>query len=242
MKILAQTANVFAAALLFSMPAIAVAQDGETAAPEGDFDINATVTGVSDYRFRGISLSDKDPAIQGAVDVEHKSGIYGGIWASTIKNSPANVEADLYAGWRGSAGSVDLDVGATAYLYPSGADLDYYEILASASYTLGPAELKLGAGYSPAQDNLGGNDNIYGYTDIGVGIPSTPVTVKGHVGYEDGSLAGPTGQKWDWSLGAEVVVDRFTLGVTYVDTNIDRIFDPRKLAGAGVVASVSVGF
>jgi uncharacterized protein (TIGR02001 family) len=242
MKTFVQPVAVFAAALLFSMPAIAVAQDGETAAPKGDLDINITVTGVSDYRFRGISLSDKDPALQGAVDVEHKSGIYGGVWASTIKNSPADVETDLYAGWRGSAGSIGLDIGATAYLYPGGANLDYYEFLASASYTLGPAELKLGAGYAPDQSNLGGNDNIYGYTDIGVGIPNTPVTVKGHVGYEDGSLAGPTGKKWDWSLGAEVVVDRFTLGLTYVDTDIDRIFDPRKQAGAGVVASVSVGF
>ncbi len=231
-----------AAALVTVLPVAAYAQESETAPPKGDFDISVTVTGVSDYRFRGISLSDKDPAIQGAVDIEHKSGLYGGAWASTIKNSPADVETDLYAGWRGSAGSVGLDVGATAYLYPGGADLDYYEFLASVSYTLGPAEVKLGAGYAPDQSNLGGNDNIYGYTDIGVGIPNTPVTVKGHVGYEDGGLAGPTGKKWDWSLGADLVVDRFTLGLSYVDTNIDRVFDPRTQAGAGVVASLSVGF
>ncbi len=242
MKQVQQTLVMLAACGALCLPSAAAAQDGDTQAPTGDFDINVTITGVSDYRFRGISLSDKDPALQAAVDVEHKSGIYGGVWASTIKNSAADVETDLYAGWRGSAGGVDLDVGATAYLYPGGADLDYYEILASVAYTLGPAEMKVGAGYSPDQSNLGGNDNIYAYTDVGVGVPSTPVTVKAHVGYEDGSLAGPTGKKWDWSLGAELVVDRFTLGLTYVDTNIDRIFDPRKQAGAGVVASVSVGF
>jgi uncharacterized protein (TIGR02001 family) len=234
--------TAFLASLVTVLPSAGYAQDGETAAPDSAFDINATITAVSDYRFRGISLSDKDPALQASVDVEHKSGIYGGVWASTIKNSPADVETDLYAGWRGKAGALGLDVGATAYLYPGGADLDYVEILASASYTLGPAELKVGAGYAPDQSNLGGKDNIYGYTDVGVGVPNTPVTVKAHVGYEDGSLAGPRGKKWDWSLGADVVVDRFTLGLSYVDTNVDRVFDPRKQAGATVVASLSVGF
>ncbi len=235
---------MFAASLFAILPAAVVAQDTEAAGDEaGDFDIGVTITGVSDYRFRGLSLSDKDPAIQGAIDVEHKSGFYLGTWASTIKGSPADVEVDLYAGWRGEVASgVGVDIGAVTYLYPGGADLDYVELLGSISYTLGPVETKLGVGYSPSQDNLGNDDNIYVYLDASVGIPSTPVTVLAHIGHEDGSLAGPTGKKWDWSLGAEVVVDRFTLGLSYVDTDIDRVFDPRKLAGAGVVASVKVEF
>jgi uncharacterized protein (TIGR02001 family) len=235
---------ILAASLVALVPAAVQAQDADAATEEvKDFDIGVTITGVSDYRFRGISLSDKDPAIQGAIDVEHKSGFYVGTWASTIKGSPADVEVDLYGGWRGEVGSgVNLDIGAVTYLYPGASDLDYVELLGSISYTLGPVETKLGIGYTPSQDNLGNQDNIYGYLDASGAIPGTPVTVLAHVGHEDGSLAGATGKKWDWSLGAEVVVDRFTLGLSYVDTDINRLNDPSRVANAGVVASVKVEF
>jgi hypothetical protein len=33
-------------------------------AQESGFSVSGDITGVSDYRFRGVSLSDKDPAIQ----------------------------------------------------------------------------------------------------------------------------------------------------------------------------------
>jgi hypothetical protein len=38
------------------------------------------------------------------------------------------------------------------------------------------------------------------------------------------------------------VLDRFTLGLSYVDTNVDRLVDPAHLARPGVVASVGVQF
>ena len=55
----------------------------EEAADDGAFDITATATVVSDYRFRGVSLSDRDPAVQGSVDITYR-GFYAGAWASSI--------------------------------------------------------------------------------------------------------------------------------------------------------------
>ena len=215
-------------------------------APDGDgekaFDLTTTLTATSDYRFRGISLSDNDSALQASVEVAHKSGFYAGAWGSTIKGGAADVELDLYGGWRGSAGSVDLDVGAVAYVYPSAADLDYVEILASAAYSIGPAELKVGMAYAPDQSNLGSNDSFYAYGEVSAGIPNTPVTLTAHVGHEKGSLAGPTGKKIDWSLGAEVVVDKFTLGLTYTDTEVNRLVDPGRIARPGVMVSLTLEF
>jgi uncharacterized protein (TIGR02001 family) len=225
-----------AALLLPSLPALA-----QDTAPS-DFDVTATITAVSDYRFRGLSLSDRDPALQGSVEVSHSSGFYVGTWGSTIKGTSADVEVDLYGGWRGKAGAIDLDAGAVAYVYPGSSDFNYVEMLASTATTIGPAQLKLGAAYAPSQSNIGGADNVYFYGEASAGIPSTPVTVKAHVGHEDGSLAGPTGKKWDWSIGADVVLDRFTLGLSYVDTNVDRLVDPAHVARPGVVASVGVQF
>src|SRR3546814_3220400 len=64
----------------------ALAQDSGPAAASA-FDISANVSLTSDYRFRGISLSDKGPAIQGGVDIGHDSGFFGGGWASSIADT-----------------------------------------------------------------------------------------------------------------------------------------------------------
>ena len=225
-----------------SAPTAIYAQESPDDEAVGDFDLTTTLAVTSDYRFRGLTLSESDPAFQASLEVGHKSGFYAGAWGSTIKGSPADVELDLYGGWRGSAGSVDLDIGAVAYVYPSAADLDYIELLASAAYSLGPAEVKLGVAYAPDQTNLGSNDSFYAYGEVSAGIPNTPVTLTAHVGHEKGSLGGPTGKKIDWSLGAEVVVDKFTLGLTYTDTDVNRLVDPGKIARAGVMVSLTLEF
>ncbi|MEY2926444.1 MAG: hypothetical protein RL367_921 [Pseudomonadota bacterium] len=200
-----------------------------------------SITLVSDYRFRGISLSGRDPAIQGGLEVT-ASGFYAGAWASTIAPFVgSHVELDVYGGWRGAVAGLDLDIGATNYLYPGGQGGHYVELLGSAGHTIGPVELKAGVGYAPKQKTLG-SDNVYAWGQARSGIPGTPVSLTASAGHESGSLAGPVGQKWDWSLGAEAVYKRFTAGVKYVDTSIHRVDDPDKVAQAGVVASLGWAF
>jgi uncharacterized protein (TIGR02001 family) len=53
------------------------------AAPESTLSFN--VGAVSDYRYRGISQSRLDTALQGGADYAHKSGAYIGVWGSSIK-------------------------------------------------------------------------------------------------------------------------------------------------------------
>lgn len=87
-----------------------------------------TVTGnlglASDYRFRGISQTWKQPTLQGGLDYAHASGLYLGTWASNVSgnsyNNGAGLELDLYGGWKlATAQGPSLDVGALAYLYPA---------------------------------------------------------------------------------------------------------------------------
>src|SRR5687767_6006170 len=85
-------------AMLTLLPAtFAFAQEVETAA----LDLSAEVGIVSDYRFRGISLSGRDPAVQGGVMIEHQSGAYAGIWASSLDkdDAGASTELNVYAGY-----------------------------------------------------------------------------------------------------------------------------------------------
>ena len=69
------------------LPALALsgAAFAQTKAPEPDYTLSFNVGAVTDYRYRGISQSRLDPALQGGADFAHKSGFYVGTWASTIK-------------------------------------------------------------------------------------------------------------------------------------------------------------
>ena len=62
-------------------------------APEvkSDWTITGNAGIFSDYRFRGISQTDKKAAFQGGFDIGHASGFYVGNWNS-------NVDSSLYNG------------------------------------------------------------------------------------------------------------------------------------------------
>lgn len=227
-------------ATTLATPAFAQDEAQEPAGGDGGLDVSVTVTGVSDYRFRGVSLSDRDPALQGSVDVTYH-GFYFGAWASsTAEYADTNVELDLYAGYGGSAGPIEYQVGVIAYLYPGGAgNVDIYEGTASLSYSLGPATAKLSANYAPDQSSLAG-DNLYLNAELRGSIPTTPFTLFGSVGRERGSFYG---RKWDWTLGVEYSRGPFTAGLAYVDTNLDSDthFLGRDIR-AGVVARLGFTF
>lgn len=227
------------AATALSTPALAQ-DEHEPAGGDGGLDISATVTGVTDYRFRGVSLSDRDPAIQGSVDLGW-NGFYAGVWASsTAEYADTNVELDLYAGYGGSAGPIEYQVGMIAYLYPGGSgNVDIYEGTASLAYSLGPATAKLSANYAPDQSSLAG-DNLYLNAELRGGIPTTPFTLFGSVGRERGSFYG---RKWDWTLGVEYSRGPFTASLAYVDTNLDSDthFLGRDIR-AGIVARAGFEF
>ncbi|MFN5792864.1 MAG: TorF family putative porin, partial [Burkholderiales bacterium] len=61
---------------LAAMTLPALAQDKK--APEPDYTITGNFGLFSDYRFRGISQTDKKMAAQGGFDFAHKSGVYLG--------------------------------------------------------------------------------------------------------------------------------------------------------------------
>jgi uncharacterized protein (TIGR02001 family) len=205
-------------------PALAQA----TPAPEEatpDFTITGNVTGVTDYRFRGVGLSGGDMAIQGGLTLNSKPGVYFGLWSSSLEDSPVygEVELDIYAGWAGNISEgIGADVGVTYYAYPSkdagAGPSDVWEFYGKLKPTLGPVGLTFAAYYSPDQDSLGGGDNLYLAADAGIGIPSTPLTVSAHVGYTDGFLTYTAdGDAFDYSLGVSAtVLGGLSIGVSYV--------------------------
>ena len=210
----------------------------ETEEVEGPITISGGVTVVSDYRFRGVSLSDKDFALQPTLTIKHESGLYAGVWASNIAdNTGDDLEVDLYAGFAGGD-AVTYDIGATYYVYPGISGLNYVEVTGKLGTTVGPATVGAQISYVPSQDNTGNNDNIYIGTSATIAIPNSPISIVGTAGFEDGAFGD---EKLDWSLGLTAAVAGFTVGAAYVDTNRNTTF-VAKDSSAGVVFSVSYFF
>ena len=219
-----------------SMPAIAQDEsEEEINEGPGAITVSGGVAVVSDYRFRGVSLTNKDFAVQPALTVSHESGLYVGAWGSNVApNGGDDAEVDLFAGFSGGDG-VTYDVGATYYLYPGASGFNYVELAGKLGTTIGPAQLGATVAYVPSQNNTGNQDNIYIAGNLGVGIPGTPVSLSASLGLEDGAFGN---YKVDWSFGATAEVEGFTLGASYVDTS--RFIG--GLGKAGVVFSVAYNF
>lgn len=235
---------------------VAATEAGDDAAPAtpSPFSISGGATVTSQYRFRGISLSDEQPAVQGTVNLNHDSGAYAGVWVSSTggaQRGGSNAEVDLYAGYSAPLSSgVTLDAGLLYYAFPAskGGDFDFFEPYAGLSGTLGPATAKVGLSYAWEQDALRGNSNVYVFGDLSAGIPSTAFTVKTHLGYSKGDTPlSPSGDYLDWMIGADYVVRGLTFGLSYVDTDLSAAQAARggvrkDIVDQAVVASVRVGF
>lgn len=200
---------IAAAIVLCGTAAPALAQEDE-AVPKVTVSGSATLT--SDYRFRGISQTDNEMAIQGGLTLSHETGLYAGTWASNLSGwgtfGGANMELDLIAGYKANlSDSATLDVGMTWYMYPGGADkTDFAEPYVKLTGTTGSVTLTAGAAYAPKQQALGRwyrtgadaatgvytdpgakDDNLYLWGDGALAIAGTPLTAKAHIGYSDGN-------------------------------------------------------
>ena len=244
---------------LLSAPA--AAQDYDTGVPSA-VTVSGQVAGVTDYRFRGLSQTDGDPAAQATVTVRHESGLSAGVFVSNVAGrdpgdaltGAGGVEVDLFAAFaRRLASGLTGEVGATYYLYPdnlAGRNTDYVEPYAALAYDLGPAQARLSAAYAPSgQSALRGRDRLYVAGDLRVGVPTTPVTLTGHVGRSTGApglvrTLGRDRDYVDWSAGLEATQGPVVIGLRYVDTDIsDRAgLASRAGADATVVVSVSLRF
>jgi uncharacterized protein (TIGR02001 family) len=244
----------WAALLLSTTPAIAHAQDAPTPPPPA-FTITGGVTLASQYRFRGISLSDEQVALQGTINVNHSSGFYAGVWGSNLDGfgelGGSNLELDLYAGWRHQvARGVTVDAGLLYYAYPGskGGDFEFFEPYASVTVTRGPVTGKAGIAFAPSQDALANNSNTYVYGELSLAIPHTPVTLTSHLGNSHGNTPlTPSGDYIDWSLGGTVAWHNLTLGIAYVDTNLSATEAAlggatRDIVDGAVVATLGASF
>ena len=106
---------------------------GLTMAAESDVSFSGTAAMTSDYRYRGMTQTESDPAVQVGYGLTHSSGLYAGVWGSNV-GFGSSLELDPYVGYSTELGSLAskpvLDVGLWYYGYPSASDLNWLELYA----------------------------------------------------------------------------------------------------------------
>src|SRR5205809_1401108 len=100
--------------------------------------LSGSVSVVSDYRYRGISLSDNEPAAQLGVTYDDATGWYAGAFVSTTKSAAYDTRgAQLisFAGyaWRMPSG-LSLDVGADYSVVTATPRYNYPEVYAGFAF------------------------------------------------------------------------------------------------------------
>ena len=218
------------AALLVSSPLVATAVE-----------VSGNVTLASDYRFRGISQTDTQLAVQGGFDVAFENGIYVGTWGSNV-DFANSLELDYYVGYAGDiTEDVSFDVGYIYYDYPgtdktarvfnSSAEDDYEEIYASIS----AHDFTLGVAYSDDY-YLETGEFYYVYGDYSFALPYD-MSLGLHYGYNDfefssdDSSAKDAEQAFlsdgedsysDYSVTVSKAVAGVDLSLSWVDTDLSE--------------------
>jgi uncharacterized protein (TIGR02001 family) len=247
-------AGLFGALSLISIAPAAHAEEGAW----GPFTAGATLT--SDYRFRGISNSDRGAAVQGWVQYDHASGFFGNVWASTIDFNDqltydSSVEVDFTVGYNHMfSEKTGGTVKAVYYWYadadtPTGfPDYDYFELGAALSHDFGMAAVSGEVMWSPDYfAEVGDSVALTG----GVEVPIMDeflffdggLTASGHIGYQwidDNASAGVPDYLY-YDLGATASWGIFSVDLRWIGTDLDR---PECVGGLdtcqdGVVLSVS---
>lgn len=225
---------------------------------------SGSITLTSDYVFRGVTQTDKDPSLQGGVEYAADSGVYVGTWGSniswlsdastTLAPISSSLELDVYGGYRGSfSDAVSYDMGALYYWYPGDYPAGFNRadtLELYAGVTVAASEkVSLGAKYSYAATDLFGytNSDGSGYLDLTANIALA----------DNWSIGAHAGKQWiegnsafqysDWKLGVTKSYESgFAVGLAYSDTDADSALYTNafgnRIAGSALVLSIAKSF
>src|SRR5690554_2308976 len=80
-------------------------------------EVSASVDIANLYLFRGLDLSNGSPAVAGALNYEHKSGLHAGIWG-TSGDDTLGSEVNYYVGYQGHSEDLNYSLNYLNYYYP----------------------------------------------------------------------------------------------------------------------------
>jgi uncharacterized protein (TIGR02001 family) len=183
--------------------------------------ISGTLSFVTDYRYRGISLSRGDPAVQGSFAYDDPSGVYAGVFVSNVEfaiSPHRELQAVPYAGYvRRFASGLSAEVGAEYSIFTDPGRYDYSE------FYVGIASDQMSARLYYAPRYFGRDPGAFYAEMNGVQPLTDRVRAVAHVGIVfnrgDYPLYGPTDRRFvDGRLGIALDIESFTLQASWVGT------------------------
>jgi len=223
------------------------------------FEFSARAGFASDYIYRGVTLSDRKPAVGAALEAALALLYAGATVTSVALPSRPAAEITMSAGVRPKLWDIDFDFGWTYFLYPGetvpvgvAAGIDYWEAAARGDTRIGEA-LRVAGGfaYSPNVSNTGAWSK-YAAFGLGVDLPRNALpqdvtaSLTGGAGYywfgnQSASLGGfPLPAYLNWNVGVTLTRKIFNLDLRYYDTNLSKedcfVFtgDPNATPGGGI--------
>jgi len=246
--VIAVLAALSAAPVLATEATTPAHKDGVHVIPASAHTVTSNVSLVSNYLYRGISQTGAKPAIQGGFDYAHSSGVYAGVWGSSISwltDSPgvtgatsAQVELDTYFGYKGTANVVSYDIGFLRYNYPASytatlpagsAKADTNEIYGAVTYSIATLKYSHSLGDTFGIADAQGTSYIelnasYALADMGVtlGAHYGKQTYKGTPAKNlKAAASDPT--YTDYKLSATKDFSGYVVGLAYSDTNANKV-------------------
>lgn len=197
------------------------------------FSIDGFVGVVSDYRDRGLSLSDRDFAVVGSLGLFHENGFYIGLDAASIDDGfGGDARTEFFAGYTVDNGdyiynlSFEIDG-----IHGDGSDY-YPELNASIARDFGLAFTRFGTAYAPdGRWSSPQSDSLYFYGDLELPVPTmSALTIVTHVGHD---LRSDIRNIWDWSVGLSAFMGNIELTASYEKSSLNqRIGRGRFIIGA----------
>jgi uncharacterized protein (TIGR02001 family) len=177
-----------------------------------------TVTGATDYLFRGVSQTENDPAIFGAARASYDN-FYLGVGVENVNfHNSTNAEYDLSAGWTPIVYGFRLDLGVIRYGYidePSHTEIATTEAKAVVLHDFGPATLAVAAFYA---GNFFGSGHPATYLEgRGSYRISRKLTLSGAGGHQ---TVDSGKDHWTWNGGVTYAFAKAVgLDLRYTDTD-----------------------
>jgi uncharacterized protein (TIGR02001 family) len=195
-------------ALLIAAPASA--RDG----------FGGSIAVATDYLYRGVSRTRREPAVQGGVEWQSVTGWNAGAWASKVEylsDMGPRSEIDLHLAHAWTLGpDWSTQVGWTHYLYPNddGFDYDYDELAVSVSYQ---QRLTASIAWSPNTTLFGNDELVHDKQAIAYELAvlqpvDSQLSLAAGVGYYDLSKLFGTGY-WYWNAGLIFTFNAFQVDV-----------------------------
>jgi len=219
---------------------LSMSEGKHAASAEGKHQLELELRGgvASDYIYRGVTLSDRKPAVGAALEATYGQFYAGVTMASVRLPTQPTAEVSISGGIRPTLGTVDFDLGVIYFAYPGESPgspgINYWEAALRAERNL-TESFRVGGGfaYSPNVSNTGAWS---AYAAAGfayelpnrllpadVGVSFSAAAGYSWFGHQSADLGGfPLPAYLNWQAGVTLTRKRINLDLRYHDTNLSK--------------------